>query len=66
VTVRAVLPRNGEDRLYMGSVDDVASGLHRAAKRDGYLLSDRKALFWALTDLSNEIRRLQAARGVEQ
>ncbi len=65
VSVRAVLPRSGEERLYMGSVDDVASGLHRAAKRDGFLLSNRKALFWALTDLCNEIRRQAAARGVE-
>lgn len=66
VSVRAVHPRNGEERLYLGDLDEVASGLHRAAKRDGFLLSDRKALFWALTDLSNEIRRLQAARGVAQ
>jgi hypothetical protein len=66
VSVRAILPRNGEERLYLGDLDEVASGLHRAAKRDGFLLSDRKALFWALTDLSNEIRRIQAARGVEQ
>lgn len=65
VSVRAVLPRNGEERLYLGDLDEVASGLHRAAKRDGFLLSDRKALFWALTDLSNEIRRLQAKRGVQ-
>jgi hypothetical protein len=63
VSVRTILPRNGEERLYMGSVDDVASALHRAAKRDGFVVSDRKALFWALTDLSNEIRRQQAARG---
>lgn len=62
VSVRAVL-RSGEERLYMGSVDDVASGLHRAAKRAGFVISDRKALFWALTDLCNEIRRQQAARG---
>ena len=64
VTVRAILPRNGEERLYLGDLDEVASALHRAAKRDGFLLSDRKALFWALTDLSNEIRRQAAARGV--
>jgi hypothetical protein len=63
VTVRAVLPRNGEDRLYMGSVDDVASALHRAAKRDGFVVSDRQALFWAINDLCREIQRLQAARG---
>lgn len=65
VTVRAILPRNGEERLYLGDLDEVASALHRAAKRDGFLLSDRKALFWALTDLSNEIRRKAAARGVQ-
>lgn len=63
VSVRAIAPRNGEERLYMGSVDDVASGLHRAAKRAGFVISDRKALFWALTDLCAEIRRQQAARG---
>jgi len=66
VTVRAVLPRNGEERLYLGDLDEVASGLHRAAKRAGFVISDRRALFWALTDLCNEIRRQQAARGVEQ
>lgn len=66
VTVRAVLPRNGEERLYMGSVDDVASALHRAAKRAGFAISDRQALFWAINDLCAEIRRLQAARGVSQ
>lgn len=65
VSVRTILPRNGEERLYMGSVDDVASGLHRAAKRAGFVISDRRALFWALTDLCNEIRRQAAARGVE-
>lgn len=63
VTIRAVLPRNGEERLYEGTIDDVASALHRAAKRDGFLASDRKALFWAINDLCNEIRRLRAARG---
>ena len=65
VTVRAILPRNGEERLYLGDLDEVASGLHRAAKRDGFVVSDRQALFWAINDLCNEIRRLQAARGVE-
>ena len=63
VSVRAVLPRSGEERLYEGDLDDVASGLHRAAKRAGFVISDRKALFWALTDLCAEIRRQQAARG---
>jgi len=63
VSVRAILPRNGEERLYLGSVDDVASALHRAAKRDGFVVSDRQALFWAINDLCREIQRLQAARG---
>jgi hypothetical protein len=49
----------------LGDLDEVASGLHRAAKRDGFLLSDRQALFWAINDLCREIQRLQAARGVE-
>ena len=63
VSVRAILPRNGEERLYEGDLDDVASALHRAAKRDGFVVSDRQALFWAINDLCREIQRLQAARG---
>ena len=63
VSVRAILPRNGEERLYLGDLDEVASGLHRAAKRDGFVVSDRQALFWAINDLCREIQRLQAARG---
>ena len=61
VAVGVVLPGGGETRRYEGSTDDVASEIHRAGKRIG----DRQALFWALTDLCNEIRRQAAARGAE-
>jgi len=60
VEVVAVLPKTGEERLHEGSIDDVATNLHRAGKRRG----DRQSLFWAINDLCAEIRRLQAARGV--
>ena len=63
VAVEVVLPGGGDPRLYEGDLDDVASALHRAGQRRGGR-GDRQALFWALTDLCNEIRRLQAARGV--
>ena len=63
IEVRAVLPGTSDERLYEGSIDQVASDLHRAGQRRGGR-GDRQALYWALYDLCNEIRRLQAARGV--
>lgn len=59
IEVEATLPGGRDPQLYEGSLDDIASDLHRAGKRRG----DRQALFWALTDLCAEIRRQQAARG---
>ncbi|MCE5339036.1 MAG: hypothetical protein LLF90_10180 [Methanomicrobiaceae archaeon] len=65
VAVAAVLPRTGDERLYEGSLDQVASDVWRAGRTLG-CRADRQALFWALTDLCNEIRRRQAARGVQE
>lgn len=59
VEIRTLLPGSGEEWFYEGSIDQVASDLHRAGQRRG----DRQALFWALTDLCAEIKRLAAARG---
>lgn len=63
VEIRTLLPGSGEEWFYEGSIDQVASDLHRAGRRRG-CRGDRQALFWALTDLCNEIRRQAAARGV--
>jgi len=55
-------PKTGDQHLYEGSIDNVASDLYRAGQRyEGR--RDRQALFWALNDLCNEIRRQRAARG---
>jgi len=63
IEVEATLPGGRDPQLYEGSLDDIASDLHRAGRRRG-CRADRQALFWALVDLCAEIRRLQAARGV--
>lgn len=62
VEVVAIHPKSGDERLYEGDLDTVASDIHRAGQGRGGR-GDRQALFWALVDLCAEIRRLQAARG---
>lgn len=63
VEIRTLLPGSGEEWFYEGSIDQVATDLHRAGQRRG-CRADRQTIFWALTDVCNEIQRLAAARGM--
>jgi hypothetical protein len=59
IEIWVVLPRTGETRLYEGSLDQIASAIHRAGIQIG-CRAERKLIFWALTEFC---RRQQAARG---
>ena len=63
VEIAAIRPKTGDQRIYGGNLDDVASDLNRAAARIGFR-GDRKLLYWALREFSDQARRQAAARGV--
>jgi len=62
VEILAVLPRTGEQRLYEGDLDKIASAIHQAGNRLG-VRGDRQGIFWALREFVELARRQQAARG---
>lgn len=62
--IRVCLPRTGETRTFEGGLDQIASALHRAGVRRG-CRAERKLVFWALREFSDQARRQAAARGGE-
>lgn len=63
IAVVVTHPKTGIRLEFEGDADTVATGLWRAGQRYG-CQAERKIVFWALREFSDQARRLAAARGM--
>jgi len=61
--IEVVLGGTGDERLYEGDLDRIATSLWRAGQQRG-CQADRKRVYWALNEFVRAARRQQAAQGV--
>ncbi len=64
IEIEVVHPKTGIHLEFGGSLDTIASDLHRAGQRRG-VRGDRQGIYWALREFCNLARRQAAARGVQ-
>ena len=64
IEIEVVHPKTGIHLEFGGSLDTIASDLHRAGQRYG-CQAERQVVYWALYEFTEGARRQAAARGVE-
>jgi len=64
IEIEAIHPKTGNAWSFEGDLDNVATFLWRAGQRYG-CRAERKTVYWALREFSDQARRQAAARRVE-